>query len=727
MKTNRLLPRLLLPFVALCAPLGAATQEIWVSPSGKDDNAGTKASPVATIERATDLVRAARAAKPADAVTVWLAPGEYPQTQSILFGAADSGTAAAPVVWRGVNRDTVRIIGAKPVAPDRFKAVEDPALLERMDPAARGKIVEMDLTAEGIEHAKELPDYVRDAADLCILFFNGKRLPLSRWPNGEYGYTTMARVISSGNFKANRPDGGVFEYREDRPARWQTALNDGGVWIRGFWRVPWVAETIRVKSIDPAQKTITLNVSISNGIGSKYSKLVDGTRVGDGKENWYALNLLEEIDQPGEWAIDFKRQRLYLWPPAPLTPGALVIADHNAPLLRFEGASHVTLRDVSIGLQLGDAITINDGEAVQIAGCHIEGVAKKGIVIRGGKNHRVLSCDISEIGLTSIDVLGGDRPTLTPSGHQIVNNHIFRVALGAPVPALTAGLDIKNQQLVGARIANNRIHDASYGGITFAGNDNVLELNEIYRIGLDGGDLGGFYNTGGWTTRGNVVRGNLIHHSENANAVYMDDGASGVLVESNIMYRTESGGFIGGGHDNIIRGNLMVECERAIHVDDRGIARKYVATDPRLRGDLNSVPFLESPWKDRFPALTRILETDPAIPAGNVIADNAAVACPAFARQSGKAESLTGFTFENNNEFPNLDVLVDPAALNFQAKDPAATPEIAALKVPKLAQIGLQLDAYRKTLPERNWDLLRTGDTKRKSFDSQQDVEAYPR
>jgi hypothetical protein len=716
MKTLRLLSAL---FVAAASCVAETT--IWVSPKGADSNSGSRLSPVATLPRAAELVRAARLASPADPVTVWLGSGTYPLLDGLALGEADSGSVAAPVVWRGVDRDSVRIVGARPVSVNQLRTLKDPALLARLVPEARGRVLELDLSATDIRHTERFPDYQRDPADLCSLFFDGRRLPLSRWPNGEYGYSTMKRVINSGSFKPRQAEGGVFEYREDRPARWQAALADGGVWIRGFWRVPWVAETLRVGSIDPAAKTISLAVSTSQGIGSKYSKLVDGTRIGDGKEGWFALNLLDEIDQPGEWAVDFKRRKLYLWPPAKPSAGRLLIADNSAPLLAFSGASHITFRDLTLGRQMGDGVTITNGASITLAGCLLDGIVRRGVVIRGGTAHRIQSCDITEVGLASIDLLGGDRATLTPSGHEIVNNHIWRAALNAPVPAIVAGLEVRTQQLVGARIAHNRVHDTTYSGIHFAGNDNTFEHNEFYRLGLDGGDLGGLYTTGGWTSRGNVVRGNFIHHSENANAIYMDDGQSGLLVEDNLIYRVESGIFIGGGHDHIVRRNLIVDSKRAFHVDDRGISRKYTTTDSRLRGDLDSVPYTESPWREKYPALVGILDTDTTVPKGNILTGNFAVGCETLIRRSGQEETLGGFAFTDNTELSDLSVFADPAALNFKTTAGTALPVIS------LDRYGLQRDEFRQTVPARDMKLLREGDTRRKTFDSQQDVEAYKR
>ena len=387
-------PLRLLPVFLLGAALAGAETTVWVSPQGSDKNPGSKTAPVATLPRAAELVRKVRAAQPAEAVTVWLGEGAYVLGEPLILGEADSGTATTPVVWRGVARDSVRILGARPVDPVQLSLVTDPAVLARLAPTAKGKLVEYDLAANEIRCAAGLPDFQSDPADLCTLFYDGVRLPLSRWPNGQYGYTTMKRVLSSGNMASNQTAGGVFEYRGEQPARWQAAVAEGGVWVRGFWRVPWVAETLRVKAIDPKARTIALAVSTDRGIGSKYSPVVNGSRVGDGKENWCALNLIEEIDQPGEWAVDFKRAKLYLFPPAAFEPSRLTLADNAQALIVFDDARFITLRDLSLGHHIGDGIKIDEGQSVQLLGCSLTGVVRRGVVIRGGIDDRPTSPEI---------------------------------------------------------------------------------------------------------------------------------------------------------------------------------------------------------------------------------------------------------------------------------------------------------------------------------------------
>ncbi|MBC8011602.1 MAG: hypothetical protein H7067_16070 [Burkholderiales bacterium] len=166
-----------------------------------------------------------------------------------------------------------------------------------------------------------------------------------------------------------------------------------------------------------------------------------------------------------------------------------------------------------------------------------------------------------------------------------------------------------------------------------------------------------------------------------------------------------------------------MQSTRAIHVDDRGVSRNYVADDARLRGDLDSVPYQTSPWREKYPALVSILESTPEIPHGNILTGNAAVACETFARRSGKEETLTGFTIEKNIEVSDPAALAGPARLDFTPR----SAELAGFPVVPLSRYGLQPDAYRPVLPARDLELLRTGNTKRKAFDSQQDVNAYAR
>ena len=54
-------------------------------------------------------------------------------------------------------------------------------------------------------------------------------------------------------------------------------------------------------------------------------------------------------------------------------------------------------------------------------------------------------------------------------------------------------------QGVGNRADHNLIHDAPHWAISFGGNEHVMELNEIYDVCQETGDVGVFYTGRDWT------------------------------------------------------------------------------------------------------------------------------------------------------------------------------------------------------------------------------------
>jgi hypothetical protein len=120
----------LLASACLAPPARAADEQasLVVAVDGNDANPGTLSQPFATLERARDEVRKANAAKAADKpIVVAVRGGDYFRTQALELTAGDSGTAAAPVIWRAYNEERVRLLGGRtltgfPYVPsnDRF-------------------------------------------------------------------------------------------------------------------------------------------------------------------------------------------------------------------------------------------------------------------------------------------------------------------------------------------------------------------------------------------------------------------------------------------------------------------------------------------------------------------------------------------------------------------------------------------------------------------------------
>lgn len=695
-----------------------AALNLYVSPSGSDRNAGTAQRPLATLEEArTRVLRVLAEGKPHGDVTVWLGGGLYVRSESFVLGPMDSGSPGHPVTYRAMPGETPRIFGGARLSDRDFAPVIDHALLERMTPAARGHIVAAHLSGEAAKSAAP-PEIFHGNGGLFRLLRDDRILPLSRWPNA--GYTTMASVVDSG---IAPPRGGSFHYRDEvaeHAVRWSEAAKAHGLWLTGFWRVPFEVESVRVASIDSAQKTITLAAPVPNGIGSKYGPTVNGNRTGDGKEQYYASNLLEEIDTPGEWSYDFASHTLYVWPPEGAKPAEheWLIANLAAPVIQLKGASDVVLEGLTVEGSTQQGIEVRNGQRDLVASCTLRNIGGGGIDFEGGVENRIQSNDLMHLGNYGIHVVAGDRPSLT-SGRSIADNN--HVAYIGELDRITEGIYLDG---VGNTATHNLIHDASYNGIRYQGNDQRMAYNEIHHVGLDAGDLGVFYTNGDWAAQGNRIEYNFGHHSPNAQGSYIDDGASGRTMVGNIFYKLSSGVFLGGGHNNVAEGNLIVDSRLGIHVDNRGVARHYDENAPHLTRFLHTIHPDSPPWSTRYPNMLQGILEDPTQPTGNRFENNALVGDekPYQLNPPAKVDPTANPVIQGDPMF------VDAARMDFRLRP--GSPILKALpgfQVLPPESFGLYVDAYRKTLPSDEETGRNVDRDSAWRFDSNQDVKASDR
>ena len=710
---------------AALSAASAATTELHVSPSGKQGASGTAQDPLPSLKDAVTAVKALPADKKTEGVTILLSGGRHSLPEGVVLDATCSGSSNAPLVITAEPGAVPVLTAGRAVTPDLLDPVKDPSMTDRLDPAARTHVRQIDLAKLGVRAIAPFPEVFNGDWRPLMLVMGSNALPISRWPNGEYGFTTMKSVTDNGD----ATHGGTFVYREDRPTRWQKALDDNQLWLRGFWRVPWVINGAQVKAIDTNAGTITFVKDVGGGIGSKYKKDAQGRRCGDGNEAWCAVNLPEEIDEPGEWAVDFKRQLVYLWPPDGVSDrNPILLAANKEPLIALENASNVTVKGLALLGSLGDGVRAKGGENVLVAGCNVSQIARTGIALLGGKHHRAVSNDVRETGGSGIAASGGNKATLEAAGHEVLNNDVSRAANDFPEPAIQIGVGGASEILgdaVGIHVAHNRVHDTANAGVRFGGCDNLFELNEVYRIGLNSGDLGGFYGYCGFTGFGNVMRNNFVHHSMNGNAFYMDDGTSGATVTGNVAYKCAMGVLMGGGHYNRFLDNIIIDCPKGIHLDDRGISRKYTLEDKRLGSDVKAVSPDQAPWKEKHPELAALVAGgETTVPKGDEVIGNVIINC-ATPIELPKPENAAGIVQKGNVTNGSLSEFVDAENLDFTVR-PGSTLVATIEGFPSIPfhTIGLQTDEYRKSIPPRDMKLLKEGDTTKRKFSSTTDIEA---
>ena len=609
---------------------GAAELHVSADAAGGGD--GSIQKPHQSLAQARDAIRAMRKAgtlKGGEAVTVTVGSGVYPLDASLEFNASDGGTAEAPVVYRARENGKACLQGGVALQPSSFKPVTDPAVLSRLDAAVRGKLLVCDLSAQPA--FPELKTSFSGAPAAPWLYVNHQPMTLARWPNvtaANAGWAGFSKAVDTGLPKPDAADPalrkarpGSFVFDDARPERWKISE---GVWLLGYWTHDWSDEVIRVASYDAGKKVITL--AAAHGYG------INGGTWGAADRRFFAMNALEELDAPGEWYLDRARKQLYFYPEADLSKAQIVLATLTGPLVRINGAKHVKFIGLGFEHGHGDGIVAQNVEGLEIIGCTVANLAGGGVTLSGLASS-VRSCDLHNLGRSGISLSGGDRQTLTPAKNLAENNHIHHFGLFQRTYAPGIGLDG-----CGQTARHNRIHDAPHNAFLYGGNEHLMELNEVYRVVMETGDAGAFYTGRDWTSQGNVLRHNYIHDLGGGDAkhvntmgMYLDDCDSGDTIVGNVFYRAGRAIMIGGGRDNPVRNNLVIDCPIGLHIDSRGMTLKQWNNPAdkswHLEEKAQRLNYTQAPWSTKYPRLAAIMNEEPRKPLGNEIRRNVFVDC----------------------------------------------------------------------------------------------------
>ncbi len=616
-------------FIAAAQPASGAGIAFHVSTAGNDSWTGTSPAPnvagadgpFATLERARDAVRALRTAgkyPKSGGATVLIHAGTYRIEHTLALTSEDSGTKQSPMTWRAAPGEAVRFIGGTAISG--FAPVSDRSVLGRLDPAARGNVLCASLKARGVAEYGEIDP---KSGKRMELYERGEAMTLARWPND--GWLGIADVPQTGEKLVNPgldreiaagaaiPRGrhyGRFAYDGDRPSRW--AASDD-IWMHGYWVWDWSDGYQRVARIDMAKREIYPSEP-HHSYG--YTK----------GQRYYFLNILEELDTPGEWYLDRASGMLYILPRGPVRDGDIVATLLETPMISIDGASFITVRGIAFEDSRAGAVRISGGSDNRLAGCSLRNLGNTAVTVSGGLRNGVTGCDIHDVAAGCINLDGGDRITLTPAGNYATNNYLHH--FGKVFRTGNPGVGMSG---VGNILAHNLIHDAPNAAVFFSGNDHLLEFNEVHDIALETGDVGAFYAGRDWTMRGHTIRFNYFHDLHNSGdvgvmGVYLDDSFSSATIFGNIFVRAGRAAFIGGGRDNTVENNIFVDCAPSVHIDGRGMTwcKGYNARGGahQMYEKLEAVKWNRPPYSARYPALASLLDGDPDYPAGNRVIRN---------------------------------------------------------------------------------------------------------
>lgn len=613
-----------IPLLALVLSLAQCTvtfgeehsADLFVSPVGNDQwsgrlqapNAEKSDGPFASWERARDEIRSWKLTEkiPSHGVIVEVHPGTYSRADALTFNDSDSGSADRPHVWRAEPGAEVRIVGG--VELNDWTVVTDPLVLDRLDPSVHGKVVQVDLKSLGIT------DFGDVDSNRMELLFDDRPMKVARYPNE--GLMEIAEVLGPTPREIHGVKGkveGIIAYSGDRPARW---INEPDGWLHGYWFWDWADERKKIAKLDPDTKTITLATPHHH--------------YGYRKGQWfYAFNMLSELDTPGEWYLDRTSGKLFFYPPTVTEgrPVPMAMVSLASRLLTVQNASHLVFQGLTLEAARSTGIVVTDSNDIRVTDCTLRNFGETAVHFDGGHHNTLSDCVIHHIGRGAVVATGGDRKSLTPSEHVIENCDI--TAYGQWKPMYSAGISVNG---VGIHVRKNHIHDAPHMAILFRGNDHLLEFNEIHHVCLESNDAGAIYSGRDWTWRGTKIRHNYLHHitgfrNKGCLGVYLDDMLCGTEVTGNLFYRVKNAVAICGGRDCLVESNVFVECEPALHVDDRALnwadyhALEWIK-EAREKGTVMGIAYDKPPYSTRYPELARMMQEDPAAPRGNVISKN---------------------------------------------------------------------------------------------------------
>jgi len=611
---------------------------LYVSPKGDDRNIGTVSHPLRTIKTALERAGEIDAGRKVEVV---LRSGTYEISTTLEVKRNH-------VLIHPYQGEPVIISGGKSVPRNCLRPVKEKSVLDRLQPQVRSLVREIDFK----KHHMELVDlhatgFGRPSQSAWTeIFADDQPLRISRWPNDSTVMIAKIQESGVGHEKKEVPFP-VFGYNEERPSSWKSVEN---MWISGYFAHGYADDMIRVESID------TIHKMIHTAQHTLYGFMTDAPW-----RQWFALNLLEELDMPGEYVIDAKKGKMYVYPPVEKIK-SLGISLLEGPLLAIENCKDVVVQGITFQYGRHIGIYMENTHHALIKNCVIRNMGGVGISIgkgtllagneqghklggepvsrvvgdlmgtiyqnilfdrEGGTENGVVDCHIYNVGAGGISLGGGDRASLTPAGNYVENcriHHYNRIE-----KSYRPGIWIDG---VGNHVSKCDIYDAPSMAILFHGNNHVIELCNITNVCSEVDDQGAVYYGRDPSEQGNIIRYCYFHElspRHRVTATYHDDGACGATVYGNIYYKAGSlPVLIGGGHDNHYSNNIFIDSPVAIHVDNRmqnwgkGMIAPGGVIDQRLR----TVNYQNPPYSVAYPSLSKYWENDASYPEGNVIEGN---------------------------------------------------------------------------------------------------------
>ena len=637
----------------------------YLSPSGSDTSgSGTYSSPWKSINKVRTYVDGL-SSKPSK-VTILMADGDYNVTETQVIRGTKFGTSSCPVEIRGVDNKAKLTTGTK--------------LTNYIQTTMNGKTCYMyDLSSVSgwnsgnnvFEPTKQdsVPDYEQikndkyqcNVTDMPFVSVNGEKLWLASYPNkqdvvfqtgvsGNYGGTkgfsnNQTIVIPSGDLRTKLNSFSQLS---------NISSTNNKVFVQMYWTAKYFAETLLIRGYNSSSGTITMSAGCLNEDTSPYSS-----------QKFRFYNIKEQLNEESTYWIDYDNNKLYLIPPTGTNMSTTeVVLSHVKNSTAASGntliatnsftQTYVTFERINFCDHRGDVFLgtssnklngvkfykcrfVNIGRSV--FGCnttygHYDGNRSTGIVT----NCEWRKCKFGNIGEFALFIVGSNR-NISPlySDNNKVYNCVFNKGANTGtflcnkvhfIYYYGCGMEVK-----GSKFAN---HPGQ--AILWRANDFIIDDNIFYQNTWSEADAGTIYSGCDWTFRGVEITNNKFYAGYQADrkigsdysgtvGIYLDDLYSSATVSGNYIEGFQKGILMGGGRDNIIQNNTIVNCGQGLIADGRGLEWDMSNFDPNMLFT-NSVPWGD--WTSKYPALSTLSPSNLSNnvkPYGNTIKNNTCSGC----------------------------------------------------------------------------------------------------
>ena len=627
---------------------------VFVSPDGSDANPGTREKPVATPYGARAVARKQLAAGRSPVVE--FADGVYAFPEPLVLGPEDSGLHGTSAVWRAAHRGRAVFTGAMKLA---WKPLDDAKIVALLPPSASGKTLVADIPGKGDLPSFRNGHYKTPQDDIPMALFAGdERLVCARWPNDRFARTGKVKSEKVGlGERAKNP--GFFAFDRDKLAQW---AKEPFAWTFGLWGVEWADAVTPLTGIDLAAGEVRL----------EKEAILFGLKRG---MPFYVFNCFCEMDRPGEWVVDRARRRVYLYRPEAKPLPHAVVADG---LVKGDGLGDFVFDGFVFEMTRKEAISLAGCERVTVRASIVRHTCSWGVHVTGGRDCRVVGCDLHDLGEGGICLKGGEQKTLSASRHVAENCHVHHY--GRTIYNYREGIALYG---TGNRAVHNLVHHAYHTGIYFQGNDHYVGYNVVHDVCEFNDDAGAIYCWQySWLKRGGTVEHNVVHmvgkkkNPSNTEGIYLDDFTSEVVVRGNLINRTTCGIKLGGGQSHAVTGNVVMNSTRPINLDSRA---KWPDPPQGRRSklwkeiDADRKAYDSPLWRGRYPGFARLLDyagdaVSSHLPFWGTVSNNVFVACGEPRRMDWEMIS-NATVWAANVSVTNDPGFVDYAGLDWRARE----------------------------------------------------------